>query len=216
MYFLKSCTRLHRVGHRSTSVITHCWVSLQRCNSCSSATVWPPLASRLRVKYTSSCCKVKQTSLFLFLYTMLCICTLLIMGVFSPHGRYWRDSSHSWLETRLHPMCSCWASSLSAAVHYQYRDSTKHNTDYYSKCSMLWSVCSFKWTMSSQCKVPTVPLSAPILYKNSCTMGCITNIMYWHYGLDILNTYSIREWNYNQLNFTHHSILNVLHYKMSI
>ncbi len=63
MNFLKSCTRLQSVGHSSTSVITHCWDSLQRCNSCSSATVWPALASRLRVKYTSSCCRERKNDM---------------------------------------------------------------------------------------------------------------------------------------------------------
>lgn len=43
-------------------------------------------------------------------------------------------------------------------------------------------------------------------------MGCITNIMYWHYGLK--QTQHIRERNYNQPDFMYHYIINVLHHKM--
>lgn len=81
MNFLKSCTRLQRVGHRSTSVITHCWVSLQRCNSCSSATVWPALASRLSVKCTSSCCTVVRKITWLWLLGFVEHCRKFLLNV---------------------------------------------------------------------------------------------------------------------------------------
>lgn len=50
MNFFMSWTLLQSVGHNSTSVTTHSWTSLQRCSSSSSATVWPPLLWRLKVK----------------------------------------------------------------------------------------------------------------------------------------------------------------------
>lgn len=49
MNFLSSCTLLLSDTHMSTSDMTHCWTSLQRCRRTESAAVWPLPGERLRV-----------------------------------------------------------------------------------------------------------------------------------------------------------------------
>lgn len=141
MNFLMSWTLLQSRGHSSTSVITHSWTSLQRCSSSSSATVWLLLAWRLKVKYTSSCCR-RTKHVSRVLQDAWCFTGHRAdISWTSPHRtserkqnlheldpQLWhkprvlrqRWPSQSWWGQQLHPMCSYWACGLSSVVALSY------------------------------------------------------------------------------------------------